>query len=1034
MNRDARGSSFDPFAGWEPAPDSLLKPTEPRTPPAPSRRPPPPIPSSFGPPPLGPGPGDGLDSGGFSFEFDPHPHSRSRAGRDRAGSASRSGSSNKKAIRYPARGQVVAGFRIVNEIGRGAFARVYLAEQVDLADRKVALKVSPPLGEEPQVLARFQHTHIVPIHSVHDDPETGLRLLCMPYLGGANLAQVLDAAESSLPTQATGRSLIAALDEVGAPSLDVVVSHRAESKFFKTIPNEPIEGAQAAFRRPRPSPSMARSALRRYIARLPWWTGLDHPRAMPQADGEPETMHPARRYFRQSTYLQSTVWIAARLAEALEHAHSRGLLHRDIKPSNILLAADGTPMLLDFNLSAEVRRTGDPDQAAGEVGGTLPYMAPEHLDAFDPEGKTPAEQVDQRSDLYSLGLILFEMVTGRHPFPTPPADWPLRDTIRSLIADRVQKPPSARACNEAVPWGLDSILRKCLDPRPELRYQSAGDLAEDLRRFLDDQPLAFAPEVSLSERAAKWARRHPRACSAGGIGGLAAILLVAVAVSAGLALRSYELVRARYRWDEFQRLARDAQMLANTASGPIQHLADGIDQARKALALYRIEPPQKWPAGNELRGLDAADRLALRRQIPDLMVVLLRAEHREASARRDEELRAQIVRKGIPLLDWAETVSSQPPRALYDLRAEFEEALGQTEAAGKDRLRAEATPVKTPQEMRAQGIYLLERGRAREAEPFLQNAVNADRGDFWAWFYLGLCRSDLGRHLEAADHFATCTALSPEFAWGYYNQGNELGRLGRLDDARTAYNAALELNPDFLEALVNRGLVCQESDPATAERDLARAWKLGYRNPAVLAAHAVALDRLGRSDEARQRFDQALQLHPNDPAILLGRAVYLLPRDPERSRADFETLVRLQPNHARARFGLAQLANDRGDSAEALDLLGAALRDDPTLIDAQELRAVIRGRLGDRKALDDVERLTATPSGRRLYNAACALARLAEREPDLGNRAVDLLREALRLGFPSDRLRDDPDLASIRDRADFPGNSTDSADPRPPDR
>ena len=94
----------------------------------------------------------------------------------------------------PRPGEVVGGFRIVTELGRGAFARVYLAEQIELGNRPVALKVSRAEGDEPQMLARLQHTHIVPIHSVHDDPETGLRLLCMPYLGGANLAQVLEAA------------------------------------------------------------------------------------------------------------------------------------------------------------------------------------------------------------------------------------------------------------------------------------------------------------------------------------------------------------------------------------------------------------------------------------------------------------------------------------------------------------------------------------------------------------------------------------------------------------------------------------------------------------------------------------------------------------------------------------------------------------------------------------------------------------------------------------------------------------------------
>ena len=100
-------------------------------------------------------------------------------------------------LRYPAAGEVIGGFKIIKELGRGAFARVYLAEQTDLAGRPVALKVAEALGDEPQALARLQHTHIVPIHSVHDDPPTKLRLLCMPYFGGANLADVLHCSSSA---------------------------------------------------------------------------------------------------------------------------------------------------------------------------------------------------------------------------------------------------------------------------------------------------------------------------------------------------------------------------------------------------------------------------------------------------------------------------------------------------------------------------------------------------------------------------------------------------------------------------------------------------------------------------------------------------------------------------------------------------------------------------------------------------------------------------------------------------------------------
>jgi hypothetical protein len=111
-------------------------------------------------------------------------------------------------------GAEVAGFRILGELGRGAFARVYLAEELNLGGRLVAVKVSRADGDEPQILARLQHTHIVPVHSLHDDPDSGWRLLCMPYFGGADLARVLSAGGGLVPTNHDGGSLVKALDQV----------------------------------------------------------------------------------------------------------------------------------------------------------------------------------------------------------------------------------------------------------------------------------------------------------------------------------------------------------------------------------------------------------------------------------------------------------------------------------------------------------------------------------------------------------------------------------------------------------------------------------------------------------------------------------------------------------------------------------------------------------------------------------------------------------------------------------------------------
>src|SRR5262249_28466827 len=160
------------------------------------------------------------------------------------------------------------------------------------------------------------------------------------------------------------------------------------------------------------------------------------------------------------------------------------LLHRDLKPSNILLAADGTPMLLDFNLSVEaLPQLGLIEVRRAFVGGTLPYMSPEHLDAFNPRGSTAPEAVDERADIYALGLILFEMLASEHPFPEAPPGASLQDAIELLCASRRQVPSLKARCPE-IPWSLDALVSKCVAFDPAHRYARARDLAEDLRRFL----------------------------------------------------------------------------------------------------------------------------------------------------------------------------------------------------------------------------------------------------------------------------------------------------------------------------------------------------------------------------------------------------------------------------------------------------------------------------------------------------------------------------------------------------------------------
>lgn len=194
------------------------------------------------------------------------------------------------------------------------------------------------------------------------------------------------------------------------------------------------------------------------------------------------------------TYYDAMVWITLRLADALTYAHREKILHRDVKPANILLAFSDGPKLFDFNLAADPRSA---EQArAAQTGGTLPYMAPEQLHAFvDPRGW---EQVGGPADVYSLGLVLREVITGKPP-ETPDPSLPLARGIQELLDLRCKPPASVRADRPDVPPALDSILGRCLEPSLHKRYRSSKELAEDLHRFLERRPLKHAPNTSIRE-------------------------------------------------------------------------------------------------------------------------------------------------------------------------------------------------------------------------------------------------------------------------------------------------------------------------------------------------------------------------------------------------------------------------------------------------------------------------------------------------------------------------------------------------------
>ncbi len=261
--------------------------------------------------------------------------------------------------------------------------------------------------------------------------------------------------------------------------------------------------------------------------------------------------------------------ILEKLARAMHHAHELGIVHRDLKPANVLLTHTGEPKVADFGLAKELD-SEDGLSRTGTVMGTPAYMAPEQA-----EGRL--REVGPGSDVYALGAILYECLTGQVPFRATT----LRETLEMVVR---REPTPLRRLRSTVPRDLETVCLRCLEKDPARRYLTAGDLADDLGRFLRGEPVAARPVGSLG-RTWRWCRRNPAV--AGLLAAVVGALLLGATVSLAFALQARTSAReARQNADEASRQAQEANLSAIMARKSAQDAeeAKGVAEEQKILA------------------------------------------------------------------------------------------------------------------------------------------------------------------------------------------------------------------------------------------------------------------------------------------------------------------------------------------------------------------------------------------------------------------------------------------------------------------
>ncbi|MEO8269335.1 MAG: protein kinase [Aureliella sp.] len=873
--------------------------------------------------------------------------------------------------RYPQVGTTFCGYPIFAELGRGALARVVLAQQPDLAERWVVLKITQQLTTEAEHLASLQHSGIIPVYSIHQEDD--FYCICMPYLGAVTLASLL----------ADGRLFSHSYD-LRQQFVSTLAANRW-STIASTIRNSVESEPQA---QPRPL-----TATAKFVEQDDFKTQL----------GLSELALALQEQYLDRDAIAAKVSLTQQLTESIGYAHSRGVVHRDLKPENILIANDGRPIVLDFNLASS-----DSIAQAFRAGGTLPYMSTQQLRCVAEDG-----QASPQEDVFAIGVIFYQLLTGRLPFDDsqlPADDWD------AIVANHSKTPPDTCSADRNIPPSLNSIVMKCLATSLDERYPSATEVHEDLQRFARHEVLKHATDRSPVERLQKFVKRHPLLTSTTSIVFAAALALAALVSGMVVVQGRVEKLEASHLASRLQEDLPETLAMLRSPGVEAELIQDGIEHAREILRRWNDTDGQQQFAST-LQLLSDDERAETRQQIGDLCYALAGAEIQLAMLSDDVQRppllsdAAQWNLLSAAMLPELDGVVRWRKRRIDELK----EHGPQPTTLSRD-----PSPVES---VFAQMLAAREAGKNELWERYAEQLISQRPSDPTHWFSLASARYAAGDLPSARQAFDVSAKLQKNSAMSVFWRGMTSLRTNDFSLACKDFSQVIEMRANWLAPRYNRALAYRSlREFGSAIDDLNWIVDRGQAGPRVLSLRSQIHAAMNETEKALEDRKLALLAPALDADDWVSLGVLKIQLEPTQALQDFAQALRLSPANVPAQFNTAHVQSEvLHDNQAAIATLSTLIEAGLGGTSAVASRGILEARVGKKQnaLADAVWTAQTNPNALEMLQIAGIYA-LTSADANHEQLALSWLARAMSMDPTLGKLaQSDPDLIRLRELVAF---------------